>query len=156
MGDWIDLLGDDDEKRRQSEARHRQQQFHRTDVIKQQKTALWASLMDVISRDVEKFQTKFKGRRSAELTSVSEFAIRLYKTPYPTVVMNAEIPPNGTSIEVTYIRTFNLSSPTEKSEESFELTVDQADNIVISHNGRRLASLDQVSRFLLEPVFTAD
>jgi hypothetical protein len=156
MGDWIDLLGEDDEKRRQSEARHHQQQSHRFDVIRQKKTALWASLMDVINRDVEKFQTKFKGRRSVEFTSVSELGFRLHKSPYPTVVMDAGIPPDGTSIEVTYIRTFNLSSPTEKSEESFELTIDQSDNLVVAHNGRRLANLDQVSRFLLEPVFTAD
>ncbi len=112
--------------------------------------------MDVIKRDVEKFQTKFNGRRSAEFTSVSELGFRLYKTPYPTVVMDAGIPPDGTSIEVTYIRTFNISAPMEKSEESFELTIDQSDNLVIAHNGRRLSSLDQVSRFLLEPVFTAD
>jgi len=156
MGDWIDLLGEDDEKRRQSEARHTQQQFHRFDVIRQKKAALWASLMNVINRDVDKFQTKFKGRRSAEFTSVSELGFRLYKTPYPTVVMEAGIPPDGTSIEVTYIRTFNLSSPMEKSEESFELTVDPSDNLVIAHNGRKLANLDQVSRFLLEPVFTGD
>lgn len=124
MGDWIDLLGEDDEQRRKSEARHTQRQFHRFDLIRQKKNALWASLMDVINRDVEKFQTKFKGRRSAEFTSVRELGFRLYKTPYPTVVMDAGIPPDGTSIEVTYIRTFNLSSSTEKSEESFELTLD--------------------------------
>lgn len=156
MGDWIDSLGDDEEQRRKSEARHTQQQFHRFEVIKQKKGALWTSLMSVINRDVDKFQTKFKGRRSVEFTSVSELGFRLYKTPYPTVVMDAGIPPDGTSIEVTYIRTFNFSSPTEKSEESFELTIDQSDNLGISHNGRRLANLDQVSRFLLEPVFAAD
>jgi hypothetical protein len=156
MGDWIDSLGDDEEQRRKSEARHAQLQSRRFDVIRQNKKALWASLMNVINRDVEKFQTKFKGRRSAEFTSVSELEFRLYKTPYPTVLMDAGIPPDGTSIEVTYIRTFNLSSPMEKSVESFELTIDGSDNLVIAHNGRRFKNLDQVSRFLLEPVFTAD
>jgi hypothetical protein len=156
MGDWIDALGDDDEHRRRSEERHTQLQFHRAEVIRLKKNALWASLMSVINRDVEKFQAKFKGRRTAELTRVADLAFRLYKSPYPTVLMDAEIPFNGTSIEVTYIKTFNLSSPTEKAEESFELTIDQSDNLLIAHNGRLFSSLDDVSRFLLEPVFRID
>jgi hypothetical protein len=155
MGDWIDSLGDDEEQRRKSEARHAQLQSRRFDVIRQKKNALWTSLVNVINRDVEKFQTKFKGRRSVEFTAVSELGFRLYKSPYPTVLMDAGIPLDGTSIEVTYTKTFNLNSPMERADESFELTIDNSDNLVIAHNGRRFSNLDEVSRFLLEPVFTA-
>jgi hypothetical protein len=156
MGDWIDDLGNDDEQRRKSEALHTNVQFHRAEVIRHKKVALWTSLMDVISRDVEKFRTKFKGRRTVELTLVPELGVRLYKSPFPTVLMDAEIPFNGTSIKVSYIRTFNQISPMERSSESFELTVDRSDNLLIAHNGRLFSNLDDVSRFMLEPVFSID
>jgi hypothetical protein len=156
MGDWIDALGNDDEQRRKTEAFHNQLQFHRAEVVRQKRGALWISLMNVINRDVEKFRTTFKGRRSVEATTISELGIRLYKTPFPTVLMDAEIPLNGTSIKVTYTRTFNQSSPMERTGESFELTVDESDSVHISHNGRRFSNLDEVSRFLLEPVFAVD
>lgn len=156
MGDWIDALGSDDEQRRKSEERHTQSQFHRAEVIRQKKDELWASLMAVINRDVEKFRTTFKGRRSVDVTPISAFGVRLFKSPYPTVLMDAEIPLNGTSIKVSYSRTFNQISPMERVDETFELTVDRSDNLVIAHNGRVFPNLDSVSRFLLEPVFKVD
>jgi len=70
--------------------------------------------------------------------------------------MDAEIPVDGTSIKVSYSRTSNRISPMERVEETFELTVDQSDNLLIAHNGRVFSTLDKVSRFLLEPVFTVD
>jgi len=156
MGDWIDALGSDDEKRRKSEELHTQSQFHRAEVIRLKKDAIWASLIAVIDRDVEKFRTTFKGRRSVEVTTISPLGVRLFKSPYPTVLMDAEIPPNGTSIKVSYSRTFNLISPMERVDETFELTVDRSDNLVIAHNGRVFRDLDSVSRFLLEPIFKVD
>jgi hypothetical protein len=157
MGDWIDALSDEEEKRRKSEERHSQSHFRRAEVIRQKKDELWTSLMTVIYRDVEKFCAAFKGRRSAELTTLpTGLGFRLYKSPFPTVLMEAEIPVNGTNIKVSYSRTFNQISPMERVEETFELTVDQSDNLLIAHNGRPFSSLDKVSRFLLEPVFTVD
>jgi hypothetical protein len=156
MGDWIDALGDDDEKRRKSEELHTFSRFHRAEVIRLKKHALWESLMTVINRDVEKFRTTFKGRRSVEMTTVSELGVRLFKSPFPTVLMEAEIPVNGTNIKVSYSRTFNQTSPMERVDETFELTVDRSDNLVIAHNGRVLRDMDAVSRFLLEPVFKVD
>jgi hypothetical protein len=125
-------------------------------VILGSKNALWTSLMSVLNRDVKKFRTKFKSRRSIEFTAVSELGFHLYKTPYPTAVMDAGIPPDETSIEVTYTKTFNLNSLMERADEPFEPTIDNSDNLVIAHNGRRFSNLDDVSRFLLEPVFNAD
>jgi hypothetical protein len=156
MGDWIDALGSDDEQRRKSEELHTQSQSRRAEIIKQKRDALWASLMAVIDRDVEKFRTTFKGRRSVEVTTTSALGVRLFKSPYPTVLMDAEIPPNGTSIKVSYARTFNLISPMERVDETFELTVDRNENLVIAHNGRVFRDMDSVSRFLLEPVFKVD
>jgi hypothetical protein len=156
MGDWIDALGSDEEQRRKSEERHTQSQFRRAEVIREKKDELWASLMAVINRDVEKFRTTFKGRRSVEVTPISAFGVRLFKSPYPTVLMDAEIPINGTSIKVSYSRTFNQISPMERVDETFELTVDRSDSLVIAHNGRVFPNLDSVSRFLLEPVFKVD
>jgi len=156
MGDWIDALGSDEEKRRKSEELHTQSQFRRAEIIRLKRNALWESLMAVINRDVEKFRTTFKGRRSVEMTTVSELGFRLFKSPYPTVLMDAEIPLNGTSIKVSYSRTFNQISPMERVDETFELTVDRSDNLVIAHNGRVFPNLDAVSIFLLEPVFKVD
>jgi hypothetical protein len=156
MGDWIDALGSEEEKRRKSEEIHTQSQFRRAEIIGQKKDALWASLMAVINRDVDKFRTMFKGRRSVDLTTISPLGIRLFKSPYPTVLMDAEIPPNGTSIKVSYSRTFNQISPMERVDETFELTLDRSDDLVIAHNGRVFPNLDAVSRFLLEPVFKVD
>ncbi len=156
MGDWIDELGNDDGQPDKSEELHTRALFHRAEVIRQKKHALWTSLMNVIHRDVEKFGTKFKGRRSIELTAVSELGFSLYKSPFPTVLMNAEIPFDGTSIKVSYITTFNQLAPMERTSESFELTVDESDNLLIAHNGRLFSNLDAVSRFLLEPVFTIE
>ncbi len=62
MGDWIDALGSDEEKRRKSEELHTQSQFHRAEIIRQKKDALWASLIAVVGRDVEKFRMTFKGQ----------------------------------------------------------------------------------------------
>lgn len=156
MGDWIDALGSDEEQRRKSEAERTHSQFHRAEIIRLKRSALWESLMAVINRDVEKFRATFKGRRSVEMTTVSELGIRLFKSPYPTVLMDAEIPPHGTSIKVSYSRTFNQISPMERVDETFELTVDRSDNLVIAHNGRVFPNMDAVSRFLLEPVFKVD
>lgn len=156
MSDWIDRLGDDEEQRRKLEELHRRKHFHRAEIIRQQRPALWTSLIAVVNRDVEKFRAKFAGRRSVEITPVRELGFRIYKSPYPTVLMDAELPPDGTSIKVTYTRTFNHISPMEKSEESFELTLDSFDNLAIAHNGRIFSNLDDVSRCLLEPVFAID
>ena len=156
MGDWIDALGSEEERRRKSEESHTQSQFHRAEVIRKNKDALWTSLMEVLNRDVEKFRTTFKGRRSVDVSTISAFGVRLFKSPYPTVLMDAEIPPNGTSIKVSYSRTFNQISPVERVDETFELTVDRSDNLVIAHNGRVFPNMDSVSRFLLEPVFKVD
>jgi hypothetical protein len=156
MGDWIDELGDDDEQRRKTEERHNRLQFHRYDVVRQKKPELWASLMNVINRDVGKFRTKFAGRRTIEFTDIPGLGFRLYKTPFPTVLMDAEIPLNETSMKVSYTTRFTHASPMERSEESFELTVDNSDNLIIMHNGRVFSDLDEVSRFLLLPVFTVE
>jgi hypothetical protein len=156
MGDWIDALGNEDELRRKAEEHHRRTHFRRAEIIAQKKPDLWAALMTAIQRDVEKFRTKFAGRRTVDLTMIPEFGFRLYKSPYPTVLLEAEIPPDGTSIKVTYTTVFNHISPTERSEESFELAPDRAENLVISHNGRVFSSLNDVSRFLLEPAFAVE
>lgn len=117
---------------------------------------LWASLMTVISRDVEKFCATFKGRRTAELTTLPGLRFRISKSPYPTILMEAEIGPDGTSIKVNYSRISNHVSPMERAEETFELTLDPSDQLFIAHNGRVFSTLDKVSRFMLEPVFTVD
>jgi hypothetical protein len=156
MGDWIDALSADEEKRRKAEELRTQSHFRRSEIIRLKREPLWASLMTVITRDVEKFRTAFKGRRSVELTTIPGFGFRIYKTPFPTVLMEAEIPAGGTILKVSYSRIANHMAPMERVEETFELTVDHSDNLLLAHNGRAFSDLDRVSRFMLEPVFTVD
>jgi hypothetical protein len=156
MGDWIDALSAEEETRRKEEELRTQSHFRRSEIIRKKKDPLWESLMSVIQRDVEKFRASFKGRRSVELTNIPGFGFRIYKTPFPTVLMEAEIPANAAILKVSYARTANSMSPMERVEETFELTVDHFDNLVIAHNGRPFPDLDRVSRFMLEPVFTVD
>lgn len=158
MGDWLDKLAAESRERSATKELDGKLQLYRQEIIQRKSGPLWRDLLIVVERDVRKFEGLFRGDKKRAINfSSNERHFRVHKDHYPAVMLDVEMQLGASFIRYQYAETENDHSGTERSEGELIISVDSVDNLQLSHPSDGLfSSLDQVSEFVLRPVFSAE
>ena len=114
----------------------------------------FSTLVNVVRRDVDRYKEKFKSDadRRVDFSEKPSGEFEVYKSVFPSASVKCTLDLPAQAIVAHYAFTRDDSRPPRERWQRIELRVDAADNIELRSERRHFSNLDEVSRFLLEPV----
>lgn len=151
---WIDDREQQYRTRQAGEDAKNQLQLHKADVVKAKARPTLDHLVEVVKAQVAEFLEKAKDEpdRRVDFTAKPSGGFKLSRLSYPSVELECAL--NGAMLKVTQVYCPMQDAKPALTESYLRFEVDESDNVVIAdhRNGKGFTSLENVSRFLIEPV----
>ncbi len=154
MADWIDDKERELRNGQQVERQRADSQLHKARIVEVKGRDVLDALVNVVRRDVDRYKEKFKSDldRRVDFSEKPSGEFEVYKSVFPSASVKCTLDLPAQAIVAHYAFTRDHSTPPRERWQRIELRVDAADNIELRSERRHFSNLDEVSRFLLEPV----
>jgi hypothetical protein len=152
--DWIQERAAKIKAEERVRQRERDWQAQQAEVIKANAAAILDRLFKTVVSDIRKFNALFpddphRRIQRAERTTSGGFLV--HQTHYPAVTLEVSL--NSEQLEYVYTKTPNAQTLPFQIKGNFSLGLTESGAIYIHQDSNPL-SLEQVSRILLEPIFS--
>ena len=157
--DWITRLADDERKRDDTRLRGTEAAARKADLVRVHGQRLLDALRATVARDIEAFRLEFPGDGAREITlengqADGGFIVRKPQFPTATLDVSPRLNSAAVGCQYRFIPTNGLPPREDRIELGFIGDGDQ--NLAIKHHGtgQVFTSADDLSEYLLLPVFT--
>ena len=154
MADWIDDKERELRNGQQVERERADLQLHKARIVEAKGRDVLDALVNVVRRDVDSYAEKFKSEpdRRVDFSEKPSGEFEVYKSVFPAASVKCTLDLPAQAIIAHYTFTRDQSTPPRERWQRIELRVDAADNIELRSERRHFSNLDEVSRFLIEPI----
>ncbi|MEO8259512.1 MAG: hypothetical protein ABI868_19350 [Acidobacteriota bacterium] len=157
--DWITRLADDERKRDETRQRGTEAAARKADLVRIQGQRLLDALRATVARDIAAFRLEFPGDGAREITLENGrpdggFVVRKPQFPTATLDVAPRLDSGAVGCQYRFIPTNGLPAREDRIELGF---IGDADaTLAIKHHGtgQVFANADDLSEYLLLPVFT--
>jgi hypothetical protein len=153
---WIDNFADKTHRQDAQELKDDQRRLHEARVTSEKSREFWEDVVAAVERDVRRFEKDFPHdpKRIMEFVRLSQTCFRLSRADHPYFSCTVEFHPESAAIDFKYVRASGDDTPATGWSGTIVMQVDSNDNLYLNQYGRDFRNIDDVSRMLLEPVFT--
>lgn len=155
MADWIKNKAQTYQRSQNAAQTAEEVRLHKAKLIEARARELLDKITEAVRRDVAEYQEEFKNHPERRVTfnAKPSGGFKLDKSHYPAAYVETSL--EGNRIRADYMSRHSSESPTQRHTKYLGFEVDINDDICVRADDRNFSNFEDISRYLIEPVFDA-